>query len=714
MTHSDSALIERVLAGETDCFRPLVQRYQDAVYGAALSKTGSFSDAEDIAQDTFLAAFESLQGLHDPERFGAWLYGIALNRVKMQLRQDQRRRKRHGSLCPPVHESSAPDELATRNETRAEVIAALERLPDAGRETATLYYINGYSTADISRFTNHPLGTIKRRLHDARRQLRKELIGMVEDELKKSRPTREFTDRVLRKISHVRVWFSDERDQNNLLLTDSEGRCYVTFMGEYEADAAEGCVSGSDRPEAADIHTAAAELLRCFNRQVLRLSLSLSESSVPNLTVRADVQVQPGEVETVEVDYSGRDAWQFAVQSGADLFIDKDVADGHLMRRRDGKPMTLRGALQSLKRRMARRFSDTAAVIAELERRPKSRLARRAMIEGTGTYKTDAPLVRDTTGGMEAVMDWLQRQQGKEMEWLAAGIIGALHLHPIREPAKGVPYLERAHLLRPGDRDIAFDLATAYDLTGQKDQELALLEEFRFNGAAACCNFANVWQEPRFRELFGEPDALHKDCFRIRQLDQIIVGANRPGVQPVSKGGVGQARTTARISQSRARSLGRLLDEDTLVVVRLLYLFRGRGGMEYLLLEAAEGCSAVGPLPRWPDRRLLTLGSAVEGQPTPWRTCAQATLDLLNGVGVAMEAAVLLRQEGANLVAAVVGSLDGRRACALLNGLDAVSLALAANRPLLMAEDLAEQLYVRGKNGGPLTMRGAKRKLGAE
>ena len=131
------------------------------------------------------------------------------------------------------------------------------------------------------------------------------------------------------------------------------------------------------------------------------------------------------------------------------------------------------------------------------------------------------------------------------------------------------------------------------------------------------------------------------------------------------------------------------------------------------MLEAPEGRAAAVPLPTWRDRRRSTLGCAVEGQATPWRTCAQATLDLLNGVGAAMEAAVLLRQEGENLVAALVGSLNGRRASALVNGLDAVSLALTGSRPLLMAEDLAEKLYVRGKNGRPLTMRGAKRKLRA-
>ncbi len=85
MAEPDGVLVQRVLAGETDDFRVLVQRYQDAVFGVALSKTGSFADAEDIAQEAFLAAYESLARLKDDSRFGSWLYGITLNKVKRHL-----------------------------------------------------------------------------------------------------------------------------------------------------------------------------------------------------------------------------------------------------------------------------------------------------------------------------------------------------------------------------------------------------------------------------------------------------------------------------------------------------------------------------------------------------------------------------------------------------------------------------------------------------
>ena len=66
----DSVLVQRVLSGQTQAFTPLVKKYKDAVFGVALSKTGSYADAEEIAQESFLAAFGSLARLRQPDAFG--------------------------------------------------------------------------------------------------------------------------------------------------------------------------------------------------------------------------------------------------------------------------------------------------------------------------------------------------------------------------------------------------------------------------------------------------------------------------------------------------------------------------------------------------------------------------------------------------------------------------------------------------------------------
>ena len=78
----DSELVKRSVNGDTVAFRELVERYQAAVFGVALSKTGSYCDAEDIAQEVLLAAFSSLASLKDPGSFGSWVYGIAVNKSR--------------------------------------------------------------------------------------------------------------------------------------------------------------------------------------------------------------------------------------------------------------------------------------------------------------------------------------------------------------------------------------------------------------------------------------------------------------------------------------------------------------------------------------------------------------------------------------------------------------------------------------------------------
>ena len=95
---SDATLVNRSVEGDAEAFRALVEKYQDAVFGAALSRTGSAADAEDVAQETFLAAFKSLATLKDPGSFGRWIYAIACNKARMFTRAKRARRRAH---APP-------------------------------------------------------------------------------------------------------------------------------------------------------------------------------------------------------------------------------------------------------------------------------------------------------------------------------------------------------------------------------------------------------------------------------------------------------------------------------------------------------------------------------------------------------------------------------------------------------------------------------------
>jgi len=75
------------MAGGSEAFAPIVERYADAVFGIALARLGDFHDAQDVAQQAFVEAFERLDGLRDPARLGGWLRSIATHRAIDRVRQ---------------------------------------------------------------------------------------------------------------------------------------------------------------------------------------------------------------------------------------------------------------------------------------------------------------------------------------------------------------------------------------------------------------------------------------------------------------------------------------------------------------------------------------------------------------------------------------------------------------------------------------------------
>src|SRR5689334_25108271 len=82
MESSDAALVARVLHGEVNAYSVLVSRYRDKYARYAVHMLGDREDAEEALQDAFVRAYRSLERCDDPARFGAWLYGILVNRCR--------------------------------------------------------------------------------------------------------------------------------------------------------------------------------------------------------------------------------------------------------------------------------------------------------------------------------------------------------------------------------------------------------------------------------------------------------------------------------------------------------------------------------------------------------------------------------------------------------------------------------------------------------
>src|SRR2546430_12837512 len=91
---SDAALVRRVQTGDTGAYAGLVARYRDRLGRYALHMLGNREDAEEVLQDAFVRAYRSLARCDDPERFGAWLYGILVNRCRTAGARAARRARR--------------------------------------------------------------------------------------------------------------------------------------------------------------------------------------------------------------------------------------------------------------------------------------------------------------------------------------------------------------------------------------------------------------------------------------------------------------------------------------------------------------------------------------------------------------------------------------------------------------------------------------------
>ncbi|MBI5154572.1 RNA polymerase sigma factor [Candidatus Poribacteria bacterium] len=177
----DSALIGRVLGGERECFELIVARYESPLFGYLQRLTRSREDAEDLAQETFVRAFQHLGDFDQRRPFRPWLFRIATNAAVSALRK----RKVIVSLdaagpemeALPASRGLDPRRCAERSELREKLAAAVESLPPAVAAVVQLHYREQMPIAEIAAIAGKREGAIKVALHRARAKLRDMVFG---------------------------------------------------------------------------------------------------------------------------------------------------------------------------------------------------------------------------------------------------------------------------------------------------------------------------------------------------------------------------------------------------------------------------------------------------------------------------------------------------------------------------------------------------------
>jgi RNA polymerase sigma-70 factor (ECF subfamily) len=175
-----AGLVRAAQDGDRQAFGQLVERYSRAVYAIALRRLQNHAEAQELVQEVFVQALRKIGQLREPECFGGWLRSItnrmAINRA---VRSGPAMSVDRETLEATCVERRTPLAAALDREQAGQVRAGLRRLRSLDRETLVAFYVKGQSLVEMSDAFRSPVGTIKRRLHVARKRLARELVELA-------------------------------------------------------------------------------------------------------------------------------------------------------------------------------------------------------------------------------------------------------------------------------------------------------------------------------------------------------------------------------------------------------------------------------------------------------------------------------------------------------------------------------------------------------
>ena len=187
---AEQELVRRARRGDLEAYDDLVRRYQERIYATIYHMTANHEDANDLAQDTFIKAYQALKSFKGGSSFYTWVYRIAVNKTINFLKQ--RKNRSHMSLNDlDFNAEHDPDMLAlvsdktprreaNLNELQEKLNEALQKLSEPHRLVVTLHDVQGLAHDEIAEIMDCNIGTVRSRLFYARQQLQ----GYLSDYLK--------------------------------------------------------------------------------------------------------------------------------------------------------------------------------------------------------------------------------------------------------------------------------------------------------------------------------------------------------------------------------------------------------------------------------------------------------------------------------------------------------------------------------------------------
>jgi uncharacterized protein len=309
----DGELVAATLGGDRTAFEGLLDRHVDGVRLLA-SRMLRPQDAEDVVQEALLQAFLGLDRLRNPERFGSWLYGITLNLARMRLRRRDPLPLDAGALEEPVADGEA--ELDAVRE-------ALDVLPRREREAVLLHYVEGLAQHEVATLVGERPGTVRVRLHRARRRLRGHLAEFAPMTYKEAAMIEVGVEDVVVRMSGENGVVEEIVGDRRIVLLKEQGgeRRLPIWVGPPEGDALALQLGGEamPRPMTPDL---LAKVLEAAGATVQRVAVN----SLREETFYATIVLATGDG-TKEVDARPSDALNLALRVSAPIYVADDVME---------------------------------------------------------------------------------------------------------------------------------------------------------------------------------------------------------------------------------------------------------------------------------------------------------------------------------------------------------------------------------------------------
>lgn len=190
MSLHNTGLIQRAKNGDSEAFGELIASHERLVYNIALRTVKNPEDARDISQEAFIKAYKNIKKFDEKSAFSTWIYKITVNTAIDEMRKRKGKETVSADLELDLGEGSVamqlidgdgtPEEEAMRQETRRDILSAINMLSEEHRRVVALRDLNGLSYSDIAEITDSTMGTVKSRLARARAQLRNILLEISE------------------------------------------------------------------------------------------------------------------------------------------------------------------------------------------------------------------------------------------------------------------------------------------------------------------------------------------------------------------------------------------------------------------------------------------------------------------------------------------------------------------------------------------------------